>query len=424
MFEYYESMFGGFDDDSVITKVEKTDDYTVKFTLSAPQAPFLANLAMDFFAISSPKAIQDNGEDYGTPSVGAVGTGPFVFVEWVEGDHITVKANEDYWGGRPTLDQIIWRVIPDDSARFLALKSGDIHGLEQATAEDLATAAADPELQVLTKPPLNTSYVAFNYRIKEFQDIKVREAVAHAINKEPLVKSFFGQYGQVAKTLIPSSMWGFNDAIEDFAYDPEKSKALLAEAGFPDGLSEVTIAEDIKDGDGNVKFAAGSKIPFMLYYMPVTRFYFPASKEAGEAIAADLAKVGLNVTLQLEGDWPAYLGARRSGLLAGLYMLGWGGDNGDPDNFLGYFWGSGTEPIMREGWYSNPAVAELLTKAVQTVGQENREPMYKEAEKMLHDDVARVYIAHNATPLILLASVSGYQPQAVDADNYTAIVIK
>jgi len=346
-----------------------------------------------------------------------------MLVECGEGVHFTVEANEDYWGGRPKLDKIIWRVIPDDSARFLALKSGDIHALEQASAEDLASAAADPELQILTKPPLNTSYVAFNYKIKEFQDIKVREAAAHAINKEPLVKNFFGQYGQVAKTLIPSSMWGFNDAIEDYAYDPEKSKALLAEAGFPDGLSEVTIAEDIADANNNVVFKAGDKIPLRLYYMPVTRFYLPGAKETGEAIAADLTKAGFKVELYLEGDWPAYLGARREGRLAGLYMLGWGGDNGDPDNFLGYFFGSGTEPIKREGWYKNPAVAELLTKAAVTIGQEAREPMYKEAEQMLHDDIARVYLAHNATPLILLATVKGYQPQAVDADNYVNVEI-
>ncbi|MFM8321182.1 MAG: ABC transporter substrate-binding protein [Chloroflexota bacterium] len=423
VFEYYEAMFGGFDDASTITSVEKTDDYTVVFNLNQPLAPFLANLAMDFFAISSPKAIQDNGENYGTPAVGAVGTGPFKFVEWVEGDHITVEANADYWGGRPTLDKIIWRVIPDDSARFLALKSGDIHAMEQATSEDLASAAADPELQVMTKPPLNTAYLAFNFKIKEFQDVKVREAVAHAINKEALVANFYGEYGQVAKTLIPSSMWGFNDAIEDYGYDPEKSKALLAEAGFPDGLSEVTIAEDMTDADGNVVFKAGDKLPLRLYYMPVTRFYYPSPKEIGEAMAADLANAGINVELYLEGDWPAYLGSRRNGLLAGLYMLGWGGDNGDPDNFLGYFWGSGAEPIQREGWYTNPTAAEMLLKAAATPGQDVREPMYKDAEKLLHDDVARVYIAHNATPIIMLASITGYQPQAVDADNYTAVVI-
>jgi ABC-type transport system substrate-binding protein len=104
-------------------------------------------------------------------------------------------------------------------------------------------------------------------------------------------------------------------------------------------------------------------------------------------------------------------------------MLGWGGDNGDPDNFLGYFWGSGTEPIQREGWYQNAEVAELLQTAASTAGQENREPLYMQAEQMLHDDIARVYIAHNATPIILLASVSGYQTQAVDADNYENIEI-
>ncbi len=424
VFEYYEAMWGGFDDASIITAVEKVDDYTVVFKLSSPLAPFLANLAMDFFAISSPAAVEKYGEDYGTPKAGAVGTGPFVFKEWVEGDHITVVANENYWGGRPTLDEIMWRVIPDDSARFLALKAGDIQGLEQASVEDLAVAASDPAFQVLTKPPLNTSYVAFNYKIKEFQDIKVREAVAHAINKKGLIENFWGQYGQVAKTLVPPSLWGYNDAIEDWAYDPEKSKALLAEAGFPDGLSEVTIAEDILDADKNVVFKAGDKLPLRLYYMPVTRFYLPGAKEVGEAIAADLAKAGLNVELYLEGDWPTYLGSRREGKLAGLYMLGWGGDNGDPDNFTGYFFGSGTEPIKREGWYKNPPLAELLQKAAVTIGQDLRDPMYKEADQMLHDDVARVWLGHNATPIILLSTVQGYQPQAVDADNYAAITFK
>jgi peptide/nickel transport system substrate-binding protein len=423
VFEYYEAMWGGFDDASMITAVEKVDDYTIKFVLSAPMAPFLANLSMDFFAISSPAAIEKYGEDYGTPAAGAVGTGPFVFKEWVEGDHITVTANENYWRGRPTLDQIIWRVIPDDSARFLALKAGEIHGMEQATVEDLKAAAADPTFQILTRPPLNTAYLAFNYKIKEFQDIKVRQAVAHAINKQGLVENFYGDYGQVAKTLIPPSMWGYNDAIQDWEYDPEKSKTLLAEAGFPDGLSEVTVAEDILDADNNVVFKAGDKLPLRLYYMPVTRFYMPAPKEIGEAVAADLAKAGINVELYLEGDWATYLGARREGRLAGLYFLGWGGDNGDPDNFTGYFFGGASEPIRREGWYVNPPLAELLQKALITPSQEAREPMYKEAEQMLHDDVARIWLAHNATPIILLATVQGYQPQAVDADNYDKIVI-
>jgi peptide/nickel transport system substrate-binding protein len=418
VFEYYEAMWGGFDDASMITSVEKVDDLTVKFTLNAPLAPFLANLAMDMFAISSPAAVEAGGEDYGTPSVGAVGTGPFKFVEWVEGDHITVDANDDYWGGRPKVDQVIWRVIPDDSARFLALKAGDIHGLEQAVIEDLQAAEADPDLAIVTRPALNTSYLAFNYKIKEFQDIKVREAVAHAIDRQGLIENFFGGYGTLAKTLVPPLMWGFNDAIEDWTYDPELSKSLLAEAGFPDGLSEVTIAEDIADAEGNVVFKAGDKMPLRLYYMPVTRFYFPAAKEIGEAIAANLTNAGFTVELYLEGDWPTYLGARREGRLAGLYLLGWGGDNGDPDNFTGYFFSGGAEPITREGWYQNPELADLLYQALVTPDQASREELYKQADQMLNDDVARVWLGHNNTPLIFSTKVSGYIAQPVGADYY------
>jgi peptide/nickel transport system substrate-binding protein len=421
VFEYYEAQFGGFDDASIITSVEKDGDYTVKFTLSAPQAPFLANLAMDIFAISSPAAIEAAGEDYGTPSVGCVGTGPFKFVEWVEGDHITVEANTDYWGGAPKVDQIIWRVIPDDSARFLALQAGDIHALEQAVVEDLAVAEADPNLYVLTRPALNTAYLAFNYKIKEFQDIRVREAVAHAINKEGLIENFYGAYGTVATNFLPPLVWGNDPDLEDWTYDPELSKQLLADAGFPDGLSEVTIAEDIADADGNVVYTAGDKLPLRFYYLPITRFYHPAPKEIAEAVAVDLANAGFTVELYLEGDWPTYLGSRRNGLLVGLYQLGWGGDNGDPDNFTCYFFCGGTEPIKREGWYMNPELAELLMKAQQTPGQENREPLYQQSEQMMHDDVTRIWIGHNNTPLIFSAKVDGYIPQPVGADYYEGV---
>jgi peptide/nickel transport system substrate-binding protein len=378
---------------------------------------------MDMFAISSPAAIQEHGAAYGTPAVGAVGTGPFKFVEWAEADHITVEANTDYWGGKPSVDQVIWRVIPDASARYLALKAGDIHGMEQATPEDFEAAQSDPELQVLFDAPLNTVYLAFNYKIKELQDPKVREAIAHAINKPALAEAFWGASGQVAKTLIPSSMWGFNDSIEDFAYDPELSRQLLAEAGYPDGLSEMTIAEDIKDAEGNVVFKAGDKMPLRFNYIPADRFYISGPKAVAEAMAADLAKAGIVAELYTPGDWATYLGERRDGKLVGMYMLGWGGDNGDPDNFTGYFFAGGAEPIAREGWYQNLELAELLQKAVTLPSQAEREPLYKEADKMLHDDAARIWLVHQATPILLSANVSGYQPQAVDADNYNLVVV-
>ena len=429
VFEYYEYMWFGFDDDSVISGLEKTGDYTVKFTLNASLAPFLANLAMDMFAISSPTAIEENGEDYGTPAAGCVGTGPFKFVDWVEGDHITVEANEDYWGGAPSIDEIVWRVIPDDSARFLALRSGDIHALEQAVVEDLATAEGDDSLYVMTRPALNTGYLAYPYQTVEFQDVRVRKAVAHAIDREGLIENFYGAYGEAASNFLPPLIWGHDASIQDWAYDPDLAKELLAEAGYPDGLSEVTFAFDISDADGNLVYSEGDTMPLTLYYMPVTRFYYPSPQEIGEAMAADLAMAGINATLELAGDWPTYLGLRRNGLLPGLYMLGWGGDNGDPDNFHGYFFGglsaSGEtkEPDPREGWYANGEVAELLYLAATNPDQAQREAAYKTVEQLLHEDVARLWIAHNNTPLIFAANVTGYVPQPVGADYYEGTVI-
>jgi len=279
VFEYYEYMWGGFDDESVITAVTALDEYTVEFTLGAPLAPFLANLAMDMFAISSPAAIEAAGVDYGTPSVGAVGTGPFKFVSWQEGTEIVVEANEDYWGGPPGVDQIVFRVIPDDSARFLALQAGDIHGLEQAVVEDLETAESSDDLYVITRPALNTGYLAFNYKIEEFNNPLVREAVDLALDKEGLVANFYGDYGEVATNFLPPLIWGHNESLTDRGFDSERARDLLAEAGFPDGLSEVTVAEDVLDAEGNVLYAAGDKIPLRLYYMPVTRFYYPSPEE-------------------------------------------------------------------------------------------------------------------------------------------------
>lgn len=415
VYEYWEYMFNGFDDDCLITSIEAVDDLTVKITLREPLAPLLANLAMDMFAISSPAALEKYGADYGTPSVGAVGTGPFKFVEWVEDDHITVEANKDYWGGAPTIDRIIWRVIPDDSARYLALKAGDIHALEQANIEDIKDAEADPNLYVLATG-LNTAYLAFNYHIKEFQDPKVREAVFHAIDREALKDAFYGEYGQVASTFLHPSMWG-RPEIEDWEYDPELSKQLLAEAGFPDGLKEVT---NLDTGEvGTLKF----------YYMPVTRFYYPSPKEIAEAMAADLARAGIETELVLEGDWATYLGARREGKLYGLYMLGWGGDNGDPDNFLNYFFGGLSaagqvkEPDPREGFYANQEVADLLFQAATNPDQSVRAPLYEQVEKLLHEDRARLWVMHNDTPRILSSKVSGFVVQPVGADKYERVVI-
>ena len=283
--------------------------------------------------------------------------------------------------------------------------------MEQANIEDLGTAENADDLYVLTRPALNTAYLAFNYRIEEFNDPLVREAIASAIDKESIVEAFYGGYGEVANNFLPPLVWGHNDAVTGVPYDPDRAVELLAEAGFPDGLSEVTLDD-------------GSKIPLTLYYMPIVRFYYPDPEGIAEAIAAQLAAAGIETQLELAGDWPTYLDMRRNGDLTGLYQLGWGGDNGDPDNFLCYFFCGTTEPKASEGFFQNPELDALLTQARSVSEQAERQVLYEQAEQMLFDDIGRIWIAHNRTPLVFRSEVSGYIPNAVSVDLYKYVSVE
>src|SRR2546429_363502 len=339
-FEYWEAQFGGFDDKSVVAKVEAVGTHTLRITLKDPQAPFLANLAMFVFDIASPRAVETSGTEFGKRPVG---TGAFKFVEWKPNQEVILESNPDYWGGKPKVKRVVVRNIKDNSQRLGALKAGEIHAMEGLNPDDVAVVKRDSSLQLLLRPTNTTGYIAFNYKVKEFQDKRVRHAFAHAINKKAIVDALYGGTGLVATQFQPPSLWGYNRELRDFEYSPAKAQELLRQAGFAQGLSDIT-GED------------GKKEPLIFWYMSRSRPYFPNPKEIAEAMAADLAKVGIKVELQT-AEWAVYLDKRKNGQLS-LYMLGWTGDNGDPDNFLCYFF---CQPgASREGFYANPALADVL----------------------------------------------------------------
>lgn len=409
-FEYYEAQFGGFDDASVITNVEAVDATTVKFTLAQPQGPFLSNLAMFVFVFSSPTALEANGT---ASCQNPVGTGPFKFVEWKPNESVTLEATADYWdaAGTPKVKRIIIRNIPNNSQRLLALSAGEIHGMEGLESDDVVALQNNPNFQVLLRPTNTTGYVAFNYKFKEFQDARVRQAFAHAIDKESIVKAFYGGTGLVAKEFQPPSLWGYNADITDYEYDAAKAKALLAEAGFPDGLKEVT-GED------------GKKVSLDFWYMPVSRPYYPNPKDIATAIAANLAEAGIVVNLQTV-DWATYLDKRRNGQLP-LYMLGWTGDNGDPDNFVCFFFclSADDQPLSREGFVNDKEVSDLLKQAATLTKQEERAPLYQQAEQLIHDRALRIFIANNQPPLAFAANVSGYVPNPTGTEFFNTVELK
>ena len=408
-FDYYGNQFSGFDGDSFITKVEAKDDTTVVFTLRDPQGPFLNNLAMFVFVFSSPTALGKAGND---SCKNPVGTGPFKFVEWKPDQYVTLQKFADYWDTKNVakVDEVIIRDIKDNSARLNALKAGEVHGVEGMEPDAIKALQADKNFQVLLRPANTTGYVAFNYNVKEFQNVKVREAFAHAINKKAIADAFYGGGGQPAKEFQPPALWGYNDKIVDYDYNVDKAKALLAEAGFKDGLKEITWAD-------------GKKTPLEFWYMPVSRPYYPNPKDAGEAMAADLAKAGIQVTLKTV-DWSVYLDQRTKGLMP-LYMLGWTGDNGDPDNFVCYFFclDAKDTPKAAEGFFGDKEVSDLLKKAATTVKQADRTPLYQQAEQMIHDKVLRVFIANNQPPLAFSAKVKGYVPNPTGTEFFNTVEV-
>ncbi len=422
VYEYYEYQFGGSDDASFIEELVKVDDYTVEFHMTAPMVQMPNNLAMPMFQINSPAALEEYGEDYGTPEVGYVCTGPYEFVEWVTDDHVTQDLYADYWGEvEGNVERIVTRVVPDNAARFAALQAGEIHFKENATPEELPIIDGSDDLYFMLRPSLNVMYLAFSYRIQEFQDPLVREAFSLALNRQAYVDTFYTPgAAEVASTFLPPLMWGFNPNVPMPDYDPDRAAELLAQAGYPDGLSEVTVLA--VDADGNVTDEVEDTIPLTLFWQPATRPYNPAGEGIGQAMAADLAAIGVEVELDNAGDWATFLDRRRNGELLGLYQLGWTGDNGDPDNFSGYFFANCNLP--REGYFNFPEICDTLTEARELVAQADREPLYMEADALLAETFGRLNIAHTGVPLIFRSNVSGYVPNPLGTELIRFVTVE
>lgn len=367
--EYWLSM----EMDNTIDSIEALDNNTVVFKLKRREAPFLANMAMDFAAIVSPAAVRKYGEDFRS---NPVGTGPFRFVKWIKDDRIILEANDDYWGGRPYLDQAIFRVIPDNSVRFLELKTGNISICQFPNTEDIELAEKDENLKLATQPGMNIGYVGFNHTKPLWQDKRIRKAIALAVNKKAIVDNIYYGLGQVAKNTIPPTMWGYNDDVIDHPYDPEAARKLLQEADF----------------QGKLKAAGQNGIS--LWSMPVARPYNPNGMKVGEAIQADLRKVGIDVEL-VTFEWGTYLKKQRTQPPEmDLFQLGWTGDNGDPDNFLAVLLDGMADPNVRTQW-KNEDYHNTIVKAKQANSRDERIQLYRHAQELINDEVPLINIAHS-----------------------------
>jgi len=370
----------------ILKSVTREDEYTVKFQFYQPPAALLAQLAMPVFGMHSPIAIQRWGADY---LFHPVGTGPFRFQRWVLDDNVTLEANPDYWGDDPAVVSLKFKVIRDLVARREALSKGVVDLAYSTALTDVATLRDDPALTVYGAPPLSTLYLSINrgwrnsQGARPFADVRVRQALAHAINKESLVQTAYAQSGILAKNMLSPHLWGYNDALPDYNYNPARSRELLSEAGFPNGISTE------------------------LWIMDLPRPYLPEPARVAAMVQADLKLAGIETTI-VSLPWDTYLERVDAGQYP-LCLLGWTPEIADPDQALNPLFGGATQQFAQAG-PPDTYLYQVLSEARSTIDLASRQKLYEEANAVIHGVVPAVPLVHTGQLVVSRRELEGYRP--------------
>jgi dipeptide transport system substrate-binding protein len=405
---YHKVSGGGYDYfhdmsfDKLLASIEKLDDHTVRFTLTQPNAPFLADMAMDFTIIQS----QEYGDallKLGKPELidqEPIGTGPFELVQYQRDSTIRYKPFKAYWGPKPKLDALVFSINKDPAVRLAKLRANECQVMSFPNIADLPQIKADPALQLQEQPGLNIGYLAFNNQKPPFTDKRVRLAVNLAIDKKAILDAVYQGAGQPAKNLIPPTMWSYNNAVHDFPHDPEQAKKLLAEAGFPDGFETD------------------------LWAMPVQRPYNPDARRIAELMQSDLAKVGIKARI-VTYEWGEYRKRAQAGEHQ-MAQLGWTGDNGDPDNF---FVPLASCAAARPGGGSiskwcNQQFDALVNTAATLTDQAERARLYEQAQVIMHDEAPFYLIAHSVVFMPMRKEVEGYKMSPFGRHQFDQVSLK
>jgi peptide/nickel transport system substrate-binding protein len=261
----------------ILTEVTANGDYEVTFTTKVPAGGLLNLLASGYGGIPSPEAVAASGADF---SRNPVGTGPFVFDSWEQGQTVTLRRNDGYWGGAPAIEELEFRLITEDSSRILALEAGDVDVIANVSAQNIPLLRDNPDLVVVQQPTYRLFYWAFNNTKPAFADRRVRQGMNYLVDRETLVETVLQGVGLPADAPIPPTVAGYAP-IGTYTYDVEKGKALLEDGGFPadwEGVAYIT--------DGR-------------YYM---------DRQVGEAIQGMLNEAGVNVRVEVL-EWGAFIDA-------------------------------------------------------------------------------------------------------------------
>ncbi|CAI0969872.1 TPA: ABC transporter substrate-binding protein [Serratia fonticola] len=370
----------------LITAIDKVDDHTVRFTLAHPEAPFVADLGWYFASILSAE-YANSMLKAGTPErvdMDPIGTGPFELKQYHKDSRILFSAFPDYWQGKAKIDRLVFSITPDASIRYAKLEKNECQVMPFPNPADLPRMRENKDINLMQKAGLNTGFLAFNTQKAPLDNVKVRQALALAINKPAIIEAVFHGTGTAAKNILPPGVWSADADLKDYDYDPEKAKALLKEAGFANGMT------------------------IDLWAMPVQRPYNPNAKRMAEMIQADWAKVGVTAKV-VTFEWGEYLTRVKNGEHQAA-LMGWTTATGDPDNFFGplYSCTSANGGSNSSKWCYQP-FDKLILEARAESNHQKRVELYKEAQQMMHDQMPAVMIAHSTIFEPVRKEVTGYE---------------
>ncbi|MFL1516735.1 ABC transporter substrate-binding protein [Pseudomonas prosekii] len=394
--------------DTNITKIDKLDDHTVKFTLKDVDAAFIQNMAMSFASVQSAEYAAQLLKEGKAADINQkpVGTGPFVFKSYQKDSNIRYTGNKDYWKPDDVkIDNLIFAITTDPSVRIQKLKKNECQVTLFPRPADLKALKEDKTLKMPEQAGFNLGYIAYNVMDKvkgsnepnPLADIRVRQAMDMAVNKPQIIDSVYQGAGQLAVNAMPPTQWSYDTTIKDAKYDPEKAKALLKEAGVKEGTEIV------------------------LWAMPVQRPYNPNAKLMAEMLQSDWKKIGLNVKIT-SYEWGEYIKRSKGGENQAM-IIGWSGDNGDPDNWLNVLFGCDSLSGNNFSKWCDKKFDGIVKEAKRTTDQGKRTELYKQAQHVLKDAVPMTPIAHSTVFQPMRSNVQDFKISPFGLNSFYGVSV-
>ncbi|HKX17232.1 MAG TPA: ABC transporter substrate-binding protein [bacterium] len=338
-----------------VKSVRAVDPYTVEVTTADPLPLLLPRLML--LGIAPPKYYQERGASY--VATHPVGTGPYRFQSWVKDDRLTLTANHDYWGGAPSIQTVVFRLIPDPAARVAAFRSGEVDLITDFAPDLVPSVANDPRLKVAVTTGTRSINIMLDTQTGPLRDKRVRQALNYAVDKDTIVKNILGGFGTVESTLVPAAYLGFNPRLKPYAYDPAKAKALLAQAGYPNGFP-------------------------IVFQSPRGRYL--ADAQVSQAVVGYLKAAGVNADLKYY-EWGNYVNMYFKHQLGPIFLIGSASAALDAADAL-----ENVSCGVWDSWYCNQGIQAMYTKAIATVQPDRRAAQYREIQPLIYDEAPIIFM--------------------------------